>query len=128
MDFFGHHGYLKHNSFTESITEQLSILELFNPLSANSHKIANNSSNCLKLFLQKAQYSGFKCGALRDLISFVQFKKREKHPWRTVNFSKLAGCKINTPPWVFFTFLKSDKWYQIAQRITNKNLYSPVCS
>ena len=24
--------------------------------------------------------------------------------------------KINTPPWVFFTFFKSDKWYQIAQR------------
>ena len=26
--------------------------------------------------------------------------------------------KINTPPWVFFTFLKLYKWYQIAQRIT----------
>ena len=32
------------------------------------------------------------CGALRDLVPFVQFKKREKHPWRSV--------KINTPPWV----------------------------
>ena len=42
------------------------------------------------------------CGALRDLVVFVQFKKREKHPWRSVNFS----TKINTPPWVFFTFLK----------------------
>ena len=30
------------------------------------------------------------CDALRDLVAFVQFKKREK---------------INTPPWVFFTFL-----------------------
>ena len=27
------------------------------------------------------------CGALRDLVPFVQFKKREKHPWRSVNFS-----------------------------------------
>ena len=26
--------------------------------------------------------------------------------------------KINTPPWVFFTFLKLYKWYQIAQRTT----------
>ena len=26
--------------------------------------------------------------------------------------------KINTPLWVFFTFLKLCKWYQIAQRIT----------
>ena len=54
------------------------------------------------------------CGALRDLVPFVQFKKREKHPWSSVNFSK-----INTPPWLFFTFFKLQKWYQIAQRITN---------
>ena len=36
------------------------------------------------------------CGALRDLVPFVQFKKREKHPWRSVNFNNLN--KINTPP------------------------------
>ena len=30
------------------------------------------------------------CGALRDLVPFVQFKKREKHPWRSVNFSKIS--------------------------------------
>ena len=28
------------------------------------------------------------------------------------------GIKSNTLPWVFFTFFKSYKWYQIAQRIT----------
>ena len=27
--------------------------------------------------------------ALRDLVSFVQFKKREKHPWRSVALLKL---------------------------------------
>ena len=41
-----------------------------------------------------------KCGdiydALRNLISFVQFRENEKHPWRSVTF--------NTPPRVFFTF------------------------
>ena len=26
--------------------------------------------------------------------------------------------KINTPPWLFFTFLKLCKWHQIAQRTT----------
>ena len=26
------------------------------------------------------------CGVLRDLVLFVQFKKREKHPWRSINF------------------------------------------
>ena len=31
------------------------------------------------------------CDALSDLVSFVQFKKREKYPWRSVNFSKVAG-------------------------------------
>ena len=29
------------------------------------------------------------CGALRNLVPFAQFKKREKHPWRSVNFSKV---------------------------------------
>ena len=54
------------------------------------------------------------CGALRDLVPFVQFQKREKHPWRSVT-------KSNTPPWVFFTFFKLYEWYQIAQSTT----YSP---
>ena len=31
--------------------------------------------------------------ALRDLVLFVQFKKREKRPWRSVNFGKVAGLK-----------------------------------
>ena len=26
-----------------------------------------------------------------DHYTFVQFKKREKHPWRSVTFSKVAG-------------------------------------
>ena len=59
-------------------------------------------------------------GALRDLAPFAQFKKREKHPWRSVNF-KASTCnftKINTPPRMFFTFFKFYKWYQIAQRTT----------
>ena len=45
--------------------------------------------------------------ALRDLLPFLQFKKREKHPWRAVAFSNFT--KINTPLWVFFTFFKLDK-------------------
>ena len=31
------------------------------------------------------------CGALRDLVPLVQLKKREKHSWTSVNFSKVAG-------------------------------------
>ena len=33
----------------------------------------------------------FICNALRDLVPFVQFKKREKHPWRSVTIRKAAG-------------------------------------
>ena len=36
------------------------------------------------------------CGALRDFVPFVQFKKREKYPWRNVNFSKVTGFKPET--------------------------------
>ena len=31
------------------------------------------------------------CGVLRDLVQCTQFKKREKHPWKSVNFRKVAG-------------------------------------
>ena len=33
---------------------------------------------------------------LNDLVLFVQFKKREKHTWRSVNFSKVAGWQPAT--------------------------------
>ena len=36
-------------------------------------------------------------GALRDLMPFVQFKKRKKHPWRSVTFSKVAGFSQMIP-------------------------------
>ena len=32
----------------------------------------------------------YKCDALGDLVSFVQFQKREEHSWRSVTFSKVA--------------------------------------
>ena len=34
------------------------------------------------------------CDALHDFVSFVQFKKCEKHPWRSVNFSKVARFSL----------------------------------
>ena len=38
----------------------------------------------------------YKCDALRDLVPFVQIKKREKHPWRSITISKVAGHIICT--------------------------------
>ena len=75
------------------------------------------------------------CDALRDLVPFAQFKKREKHPWMSITFSKVAGfyfTKSNAPLWVFFTFFKLYKWYQIAHHIIHINLlvnnFNHVCS
>ena len=31
-----------------------------------------------------------------DLVPFAQFKKREKHLWRSINFGKVAGLKPAT--------------------------------
>ena len=42
-------------------------------------------------------------------LSYCDFYARQ-----ACNFTK-----INTPSWVFFTFFKLYKWYQIVQHITN---------
>ena len=36
------------------------------------------------------KYTGIYCDALRDLVPFVKFNKLEKHPWRSVTFSKVG--------------------------------------
>ena len=60
--------------------------------------------------------------ALCDLEPFVQFKKREKYPWRIA--SACDFTKRSTSPWVFFTFFKLYKWYQIAQSVTYESNYN----
>ena len=51
------------------------------------------------------------CGVLRDLVLYAQFKKHEKHPWKSLILAKLQAsaskfAKISTPPWLIFTFFK----------------------
>ena len=46
------------------------------------------------------------CDALRDLVPFIQFKKREKHPWRSVTFSKVA-CRLKRATLLKVTLLYS---------------------
>ena len=49
----------------------------------------------------------------RDLVTFAPFKKREKHPWKSVTFTKVADfnfTKRNTPPYMSFTFVELYKW------------------
>ena len=54
------------------------------------------------------------CGTLRNLVPFVQFKKREKHQWKSITFI----TKSNTPPWVIFTFFELYKWCEITQSVS----------
>ena len=43
-----------------------------------------------------AQHGGVLILVKLQASPFVQFKKREKHPWRNVNYSKVAGLKPAT--------------------------------
>ena len=45
------------------------------------------------------------CDVLHNLVPFVQLKKRQKHPSRSVTFSNCSLTKTYTPPWVFLTSL-----------------------
>ena len=63
---------------------------------------------------------GIICDVLRDLIHYVQFKKREKHPWKSATF-----LKVTLPHGVFFTFFKFYKWNQVAQPITYAQFKKP---
>lgn len=61
--------------------------------------------------------------ALRDTVTFVQFRKRENlHGKVLLSVKSQAGAykftKSNTPPWVFSTFLRLFECCQIAQSIT----------
>ena len=62
---------------------------------------------------QNMRFLWYMCGALRDLLTFIQLKKSEIQPLTNVNFSKVAGFKLY-------------KWYQIAQHITNFLVYDSV--
>ena len=94
--------------------------------SGNLAYILNQGSRILTRLMTMLGKNKFKrriCGVLRDLVPFVQFWKCEKHPWRSVTSVNLLAeacnfTKISTHPWVFFTFLKLYKWYQITQRTT----------
>ena len=46
------------------------------------------------------------CDALRDLVPFIQFEKREKYSWKSVTFIKVAGLlKVTLFHGCFLRFL-----------------------
>ena len=70
----------------------------------NHYTTAPRMDFTVKIFPLKSSFIIF--GALRNLVPCAQLKKREKHPFRSVTFSKVAeACnftKSSTPLWVFF--------------------------
>ena len=64
----------------------------------SSRQINFGDSDKVFWYYCKWKYKSERCGLRRfviyvlcDLVPFVLFKKREKHPWRSVTFSKVAG-------------------------------------
>ena len=64
-------------------------------------------------------------------ISFVQCKKHEKHPWKSVAIQPATLLKVAPhpptpppPPWVFFAFFKFYKWCEITQGIIHGTDFS----
>ena len=47
--------------------------------------------------LQGPKYTSAKIWFWENLVTHVQFKKREKHPWRSDTFSKVAGFSQIVP-------------------------------
>ena len=68
--------------------------------------------------------------ALRDLVPFVQFKKREKNPWKSVPFSKVSGFRLqldtnsNTPACTNGTKLRNTSHIINLIPKANTHLYS----
>ena len=58
-------------------------------------QIIAHSETSTKKYTRQTDNSFYVSDVLRDFVPFLKFKKREKHPWRSVN----------TIPWLSCTFL-----------------------
>ena len=45
-------------------------------------------------FRERLRDKFYPCDALHNFVPFVQFKKRGKHPWMSVTFSKVAVISL----------------------------------
>ena len=69
------------------------------------------------------------CDVLRDMVPFVQYKKREKHPWRRLKPATLQKVKL-VLRWCFSRFLSRTKIPNRAQHHINLNFntYESGCA
>ena len=67
------------------------------------------------------------CIILLCLLGALLFLKVDSYDGGCCSF-KVNYILLNTPLWVFFTFFKLFKWYQIAQRTTYTTAFSIILS
>ena len=77
-------------------------------------------------FWSKRVYFIFNCGALHVWYHVYNLKNVKSTHGRLLLLVNLKASvwnfsKINTPLWVFFRFLKLNKWCQMAQSVTNNS-------
>ena len=111
-------------SCTRQGEESVSLPFLKHPSTSSQMKILNPSS---KIFL---------CSHNHNLFALILRVKLHFKNTNEIRFAQFGAiCTIlktwkrpieacytqrNTPPWVFYTFFKLHKWYQIAQNITTE--------
>ena len=94
-----------HRRFIHTLTNS-SLMRVNFPISYTARAVFVNSNGSAK-----KSRNLFLLYEMIYAIYYHLYKRREKHPWRSVTFSKVAGWTCNftkcvTPPWVFFTILK----------------------
>ena len=65
--------------------------------------IATQNKFCVRKWINSVS-TWKKCGPLRDLVPFVQCKKREKHPWRSADFKPATLLKLTLLHVCFYVF------------------------
>ena len=85
------HSHTRYSSF--AITS-LKVFSIFMCVAVARPRLHVQKFSCVPLFNKKVKFVDFHVFLvvyvmfLRDSVPFVQFKKRKKHPWRSVIFSK----------------------------------------
>ena len=83
-------------------------------------KVALGTNGLIKWYIFKHKWYVVRCAIWYQLYNL---KNGKNFHGRVLILVKLQAkacnfTEINTPAWVFFTFLKLYKWYQIGQRTT----------
>ena len=82
----------------------------------DNYAYENNISIRVRKILRNCSFRTLK----RDLVAFVQLKKREKHPWRSANFSKVAGFILHGSFSRFLNCTNDTKSRNASQMVTKQ--------